>query len=78
LASLLALPDVDGVAPGLAVAFWSVIVPCVPEPTLAELDWLVVVVWSPEPTFELLFWLPVPMFVLGLTFVLGLMLGLIV
>jgi len=50
----------------------------VPEPTFVELDWLVVVVWSPEPTFELLFWLPVPMFVLGLTFVFGLMLGLIV
>jgi hypothetical protein len=50
----------------------------VPEPTLVELDWLVVVVWSPEPTFELLFWLPVPMLVDGLTFVFGLMLGLIV
>src|SRR6185436_19677310 len=39
-------PDVDGLALGLAVAPWSVVVPCVPEPTLVELDWFVVVVWS--------------------------------
>jgi hypothetical protein len=73
-----ALPEVEGLALGLDVADWSVIVPWVPEPTLLELDWLVVVVWSPEPTFELLFWLPVPRFVDGLMFVLGLTFGLIV
>jgi hypothetical protein len=38
-----ALPEVDGLALGLEVADWSVIVPWVPEPMFVELDWLVVV-----------------------------------
>jgi hypothetical protein len=44
----------------------------VPEPTLVELLWLVDVLLSPEPTLLEESWLPVPMFVLGLTLVLGL------
>jgi hypothetical protein len=41
---LVSAPDVDGLALGLDVAFWSVVVPWVPEPALVELDWFVVVV----------------------------------